>query len=89
MVRFLDVESVDRIIYAIFHGLHDQLRTRTLQLFTCTRFTRLLRLVRSNCRLDAASVYLTYRKPFDLILGAAKRGEWYARGDSNTRPLAS
>jgi site-specific DNA recombinase len=50
---------------------------------------KLLRIVLSNCRLDATSVYPTYRKPFDLICGAAKTGEWYARGDSNTRPLAS
>ena len=50
---------------------------------------QLLRIVLSNCSLDAASVYPTYRKPFDLICGAAKTGGWYARGDSNTRPLAS
>ena len=49
----------------------------------------LLRTVLSNCHLDAVSVYPTYRKPFDLICGAAKTGGWYARGDSNTRPLAS
>ena len=54
-----------------------------------TERAKLLRIVLSNCRVDAASVYPTYRKPFDLICGAAKTGEWYARGDSNTRPLAS
>ena len=50
---------------------------------------KLLGIVLSNCRVDSASLYPTYRKPFDLIFGAAKTGEWYARGDSNTRPLAS
>jgi site-specific DNA recombinase len=50
---------------------------------------RLLKMVLSNCHLDAASVYPTYRKPFDLICEAAQTGGWYARGDSNTRPLAS
>jgi hypothetical protein len=50
---------------------------------------KLLKIVLSNCLLDSVSLYPTYRKPFDLILGAAKTGEWYARGDSNTRPLAS
>ena len=54
-----------------------------------TERAKLLRIVLSNCRLDATSVYPTYRKPFDLICGAAKTAEWYARGDSNTRPLAS
>jgi site-specific DNA recombinase len=47
---------------------------------------RLLRIVLSNCLVDAVSLYPTYRKPFDLILGAAKTGEWYARRDSNSRP---
>ncbi len=47
---------------------------------------KLLKIVLSNCRVDSVSLYPTYRKPFDLILGAAKTGEWYARGDSNTRP---
>jgi len=54
-----------------------------------TERAKLLRIVLSNCRLDAASVYPTYRKPFDLICGVAKTGEWYARRDSNSRPLAS
>lgn len=34
MVCFVNVESVDRIIYAIFHGLNDQWRNRTLRIFT-------------------------------------------------------
>jgi hypothetical protein len=50
---------------------------------------KLIRIVLSNCAVDAVNIYPTYRRPFDLILGAAKTGEWYARGDSNTRPLAS
>jgi len=34
MVCFVNVESVDRIIYAIFNGLNDQWRHRTLRIFT-------------------------------------------------------
>jgi transposase-like protein len=34
MVCFVNVESVDRIIYAIFNGLNDQWRNRTLRIFT-------------------------------------------------------
>ncbi|MCI0565094.1 MAG: hypothetical protein MN733_42045, partial [Nitrososphaera sp.] len=50
---------------------------------------RLLRMVLSNCAVDAVSVYPTYRKPFDLIFNAAQTGEWRARRDSNSRPSGS
>ena len=49
---------------------------------------KLLKIVLSNCTIDSASVYPTYRKPFDLIFQHAKNGEWRARRDSNPRPLA-
>ena len=49
---------------------------------------KLLRMVLSNCTVDAASVYPTYRKPFDLIFRRAKNEEWRARRDSNPRPCA-
>jgi site-specific DNA recombinase len=49
---------------------------------------KLLRMVLSNCSLDAVSIYPTYRKPFDLIFMRAKNEEWRARGDSNSRPSA-
>ena len=55
---------------------------------TPTEKAKLLRLVLSNCALDAVSVYPTYRKPFDLIFQRAKNEEWRARGDSNSRPSA-
>jgi hypothetical protein len=32
--RFVNVESVDRIIYAIFNGLNHQWCNRTLRIFT-------------------------------------------------------
>ena len=35
---------------------------------------KLLRIVLSNCSLDAANVYPAYRKPFDLILARAIEG---------------
>ncbi len=34
MVCFVNVESVDRIIYSIFHRFNLELKTRTLSLFT-------------------------------------------------------
>jgi site-specific DNA recombinase len=49
---------------------------------------KLLNLVLSNCAIDAASIYPTYRKPFDVILARAKNEEWRARRDSNPRPSA-
>ena len=50
---------------------------------------KLLKMVLSNCGIDAVSLYPTYRKPFDLIFQKAKTEEWCARSDSNTRPCAS
>ena len=49
---------------------------------------KLLRIVLSNCKVDATSVYPTYRKPFDLIFQRARNEEWRARGESNSRPSA-
>ncbi len=37
---------------------------------------KLLRMVLSNCTIDAASIYPTYRKPLDVILQRAKNEEW-------------
>lgn len=45
---------------------------------------KLLRIVLSNCTINAASLYPTYRKPFDLIFAKAKNEGWRARGDSNS-----
>ena len=42
---------------------------------------KLLRLVVSNCSVDAVSLYPTYRKPFDLIFERAKNEEWRAQRD--------
>ena len=50
---------------------------------------KLLKMVLSNCAIDAVSIYPTYRKPFDLIFQRVKREEWRARGDSNSRPADS
>ena len=49
---------------------------------------KLLKMVLSNCGIDAVSIYPTYRKPFDVIFQKAKTKEWRAQGDSNSRPLA-
>ncbi len=50
---------------------------------------KLLRMVLSNCTIDAASIYPTNRKPFDLIFQRTKNDKWCARRDSNSRPSAS
>jgi hypothetical protein len=50
---------------------------------------KLLKMVLSNCAMDAASIYPTYRKPFDLIFTRAQKEEWRARRGSNPRPSAS
>jgi hypothetical protein len=45
---------------------------------------KLLKMVLSNCSIDAVNIHPTYRKPFDLIFMRAKNEEWRARGDSNS-----
>jgi hypothetical protein len=49
---------------------------------------KLLNLVVSNCAIDAASVYPTYRKPFEVIFAKGKNEGWRAREDSNLCPCA-
>ncbi len=41
----------------------------------------LLKMVLSNCGIDAVSLYPSYRKPFDLIFEKVKTEEWRARGN--------
>jgi site-specific DNA recombinase len=48
-----------------------------------TEKAKLLRIVLSNCKIDAASVDPTYRKPFDLIFQRVKNEEWLPGLDSN------
>ena len=50
---------------------------------------KLLKLVLSNCKIDAVNITPTYRKPFDLIFARAKNEEWRALRDSNSRPSGS
>ena len=50
---------------------------------------KLLKMVLSNCKIDAVSLTPTYRKPFDLIFARAKNEEWRALRDSNSRPTDS
>jgi site-specific DNA recombinase len=42
---------------------------------------KLLKIVVSNCSIDATSVYPTYRKPFDLIFTHGKNEGGRAQGD--------
>ena len=44
---------------------------------------KLLRMLFSNCSIDAVSVTPTYRKPFDMIAKRARLEEWSGRLDSN------
>ncbi len=46
----------------------------------------LLKMVLSNCSMDAVSLYPTYRKPFDMICKRVKSNDWSGREDSNLRP---
>jgi len=43
-----------------------------------TEKAKLLKVVLSNCAIDATSVYPTYRKPFDVIFQRVKNEEWRA-----------
>ena len=44
---------------------------------------KLLKMLFSNCSVDAVSVSPTYRKPFDMIVKRALLKEWSGRLDSN------
>jgi hypothetical protein len=44
---------------------------------------KLLRMLFSNCHVDAVSVTPTYRKPFAFIAKRARSEEWSGRSDSN------
>jgi hypothetical protein len=54
-----------------------------------TEKAKLLRMVLSNCAVDALNLYPTYRKPFDLIFTQGQNGGWRARRDSNCWPSGS
>ena len=47
---------------------------------------KLLRMLFSNCSVDAITITPTYRKPFDMIFERAQKEEWSGREDSNLRP---
>src|SRR5258708_33189186 len=47
---------------------------------------KLLKMLFSNCSLDAVSVTPTYRKPFEMIFKRARLEEWTGRLASNYRP---
>jgi DNA invertase Pin-like site-specific DNA recombinase len=48
-----------------------------------TEKAKLLKMLFSNCSVDAVSVTPTYRKPFDMIFKRAQSEEWSGRLDSN------
>jgi len=82
-----------QVLFAL-HGLQQSMQERmldamrTLELANKAYFlylkqeptekAKLLKMVLLNCAADAASVYPTYRKPFDLIFQHAKNEEWRA-----------
>ena len=75
-IRELDAAKPDRLLDGI----------RILELANKAHFlylrqtsaekAKLLRIALSNCAINAANLYPTYRKPFDLILQAAQTGRW-------------
>src|SRR5215467_12933923 len=74
--------AVDRVrILELANKAHSLYVTQTPQ-----EKAKLLRMVLSNCAVDAVSVYPSYRKPFDMIFERAKTGEWWAWVDLNHRP---
>src|ERR1700752_5363650 len=69
--------ALDRVrILELANKAHSLYVTQTPQ-----EKAKLLRMVLSNCTVDAVSVYPTYRKPFDMIFERAKTGEWWALVD--------
>ncbi len=73
--------ALDRVrILELANKAHSPYVTRTPR-----EKAKLLRMVLSNCAVDAVSVYPTYRKPFDMIFERAKTGEWWGWGESNSR----
>ena len=60
--------ALDRVrILELANQAHSLYVTQTPQ-----KKAKLLRIVLSNCAVDAVSVYPTYRKPFDMIFERAK-----------------
>jgi hypothetical protein len=49
-----------------------------------TEKAKLLKMLFSNCSVDAVSVTPTYRKPFEMIFKRARLEEWSGRRDSKT-----
>jgi site-specific DNA recombinase len=74
--------ALDRVrILELANKAHSLYVTQTPQ-----EKAKLLRMVLSNCAVDAVSVYPTYRKPFDMIFERVKSEEWWAWVDLNHRP---
>ena len=48
-----------------------------------TEKAKLLRMLFSNCSMDAVSATPVYRKPFDVIAKRVEKEEWSGRLDSN------
>ncbi|HVZ84376.1 MAG TPA: hypothetical protein VG893_11945 [Terracidiphilus sp.] len=75
-----------------FVNLHFTLelaQTIDSKLVTANEFEKanLAKIVLSNSKIDAVSLYPTYRKPFDVIVRRAKNEEWLRGLDLNQRPL--
>jgi hypothetical protein len=77
--------ALDRVrILELANKAHSLYVTQTPQ-----EKAKLLRMVLSNCAVDAVSVYPTYRKPFDMIFARVNRGMVGLRGlEPPTLPLS-
>lgn len=74
-----------------FDNLHFTLElaeTIDSKLVTANEFEKadLAKIVLSNSKIDAVSLYPTYRKPFDIIVRRAKNEEWLRGLDLFTGP---
>jgi len=72
--------------YTVTHPVFINLATLGLSLYVSqnpVEKAKLLKMLFSNCSVDAVSVTPTYRKPFDMIFKRAGLEEWSGQLDSN------
>ena len=76
--RALDAQRILELANQAFSPLYESQDS--------TEKDKLLRMLFSNCSVDAVRVTPAYRKPFDRLFKRAQSKEWSGREDSNLRP---
>ncbi len=66
--------------------------SRAVELFDieCTKLEQkryLIDFILSSATLDGEKLQFTLKEPFEAVIALSKTGKWYARRDSNPRPL--